>query len=349
MAKPLLFVTGFFGAGKTTLLRSLLGELRERGKLADVILNDFSNADFEAASLGERASMVAPLAAGCACCESLGEMVDLCRVATRGNGDLLLVELNGAADPLTLFEAFALLDEELPFFPRLQVTVVDARHWGKRGNWNLLESRQLETAGFWMLTHRDVVEENRLAKVRESCREMVVPTSVSISLPELVEVLLAALEGTDPGVPGIDAARKEVSPESDAIHALAHQFSSLEIPLPARVKRHAVEQMLRDLPSTVVRAKVLVKLVERPGSRWLFQRSGQEPLPEPFPVPNSETFSSSLVCVGVGMKLDQVQQPVRDAFGDAVDILWLRRSQDPASIALASDSLLQEAPEKGGL
>ena len=50
-AKPFLLITGFLGAGKTTLLKRLLHELNPRNIQADVILNDFSNADIDVASL----------------------------------------------------------------------------------------------------------------------------------------------------------------------------------------------------------------------------------------------------------------------------------------------------------
>ncbi|MEM9017829.1 MAG: GTP-binding protein, partial [Verrucomicrobiota bacterium] len=49
MAKPLLFITGFLGAGKTTFLRALLEELHGLNLTADVILNDYENADIDAA------------------------------------------------------------------------------------------------------------------------------------------------------------------------------------------------------------------------------------------------------------------------------------------------------------
>ena len=101
--KPFLLITGFLGAGKTTLLRNLLHELGARNVKADVILNDFSNADIDVATLNPSLlSSVAPLAAGCACCDSLEELVQLCKTASNAKGDLLLVELNGTADPLVL-------------------------------------------------------------------------------------------------------------------------------------------------------------------------------------------------------------------------------------------------------
>ncbi|MEM7799590.1 MAG: GTP-binding protein, partial [Chloroflexota bacterium] len=77
MAKPLLFITGFLGAGKTTLLRDLLEELRKHGRSADVILNDYENAEIDAATLPEHTASIAPIAASCACCGSLDDLVQL--------------------------------------------------------------------------------------------------------------------------------------------------------------------------------------------------------------------------------------------------------------------------------
>ena len=50
MSKPLLFLTGFLGAGKTTLLRGILTESQKLGRSCDVILNDFENAELDAAT-----------------------------------------------------------------------------------------------------------------------------------------------------------------------------------------------------------------------------------------------------------------------------------------------------------
>ena len=67
MSKPLLFLTGFLGAGKTTLLRGILTESQKLGRSCDVILNDFENAELDAATLPSYAASIAPIAASCAC------------------------------------------------------------------------------------------------------------------------------------------------------------------------------------------------------------------------------------------------------------------------------------------
>jgi G3E family GTPase len=144
--KPLLLVSGFLGAGKTTFLRRMLATLDETEFYADVILNDFANAEIDTATLrGPSATTVSPIAAGCACCESLDELVFLCKSVYRSKANIILLELNGTADPLALLESFALMGDRLPFSPRLQICIIDARHWGKRNEFSLLEQRQLET------------------------------------------------------------------------------------------------------------------------------------------------------------------------------------------------------------
>jgi len=72
-----------------------------------VILNDITNAQLDAASINtNHASSIVPLSASCACCESLEELMALCKTASSGKGDLLVLELNGTADPLAIIENF---------------------------------------------------------------------------------------------------------------------------------------------------------------------------------------------------------------------------------------------------
>lgn len=59
--------------------------------------------------------------------------------------------------------------------------------------------------------------------------------------------------------------------------------------------------LLESLPPVVVRAKALVRLRDRPGSRWLFGRSTDDPVGEPYEVGGLAKAPSSLVCIGPGL------------------------------------------------
>ena len=316
MKKPLLFITGFLGAGKTTLLRFLVGELRANGYRCDVILNDFANAEMEAAMFRETVATIAPVAASCACCESLDELVSLGKAAIRGRGDVLLVELNGTADPWPILESFAVVEGLQDFHPRFQVNVVDARYWGQRGAWNALERRQQETAGWWILNH-EKGESGRGALVAEQ-----VGASGSHARQteeaQLARMLNQLLEGSFEGEVSDPRAELDLpSKEQDPVHQLSHAITSCKMTLPIRVRQRNMEALFASLPASVMRAKAVVKLVEKPGSFWLFQRVGQSSLSPIAPVPNAGgELEPSLVCVGAALDPEGLNDLVRQQFGE---------------------------------
>lgn len=317
MSKPLIFLTGFLGAGKTTLLRSLLLQLRAHGRSADVILNDFANAELDAATLSEGVASLSPIAASCACCESLDELMELCIAASRSCGDAVLIELNGTADPLALLEAFTLLERQIPFHPRLQVGLVDARHWDARGEFGPLEQRQLETASHWILSHREApgIDQARLDAVDESVHR-VNPHATRLLPRQLAAALIAEIDR--PTTPDrTESTDHDHDHRHDHAHRLSHQFTGCQIRLSGRLSRQRVTAFLEALPDSVVRAKALVKLTNPPGSRWLFERTGRHPIPEPLEVTEFPNVSAAVVCIGPRLDPGALRELATRHFGAA--------------------------------
>ena len=326
-AKPLLIISGFLGAGKTTLLRRMLAAFEGHGIRADIILNDFADASLDTATLNTRsAATVSPLSAGCACCESLEELVSLCTAAEDGDGDLLLIELNGTADPVALHESFTLIQDRLPFFPRLQVCVVDARNWGQRGEFSPLERRQIETAGFWLPSHVEEVSPDQLQRLRNNLKQSA-PYAVEATSTDLVRRLVAAnsLEARTGALPSNALRPGNLSQErpsedarsarNDPLHTLSHTFAGCQIRLPQKVRTVSINRVLQKLPNWVLRAKALVKLLEEPGCRWLFERVGSDLIPQPLPVHGITRAGSSLVCIGPQLNTQELHEIVAAEFG----------------------------------
>jgi len=311
MTKPLLFTTGFLGAGKTTLLRALLEELKKRGRSADVILNDFENAEIDASTLPEYTASIAPIAASCACCGSLDELVELCLAARKSEGDVLLIELNGTADPVPLLETFTLLEEKMPFLPRWQVGVVDARHWGQRGAFTALEVRQLETATHWMPTHTKNLSETAVRDLEESIGK-INPYGLQVDAEQLA-IEIARIPETSATVDGAAAEHTSCDPamlETPA-HRISHRFTGVQTKLPGRFRKEEMIRLLEVLPENVVRAKALVELEEPFGSRWLFEKTGRHPVGEPLPIHDLNRVKPSLVCIGPSLDPDEIRGLVR--------------------------------------
>ncbi len=310
MAKPLLFITGFLGAGKTTLLRALLDELGKLDRTADVILNDFENAEIDASTLHERAASIHPIAASCACCDSLDDLVQLCLTAQKSEGDVLLVELNGTADPLPLLETFTLLEDKLPFLPRWQVGVVDARHWGLRDEFAPLEGRQMETATQWVVTHTEKLANVEIDAVCESVGR-INPYARKVDASQLAGDLVRERNGFENArsiTTGGDPALGGVGRRG---HTLSHHLTGYQIPMPGRYRRDQIIKLLEALPDDVVRAKALVELKGSPGSRWLFQRTGRYPVESPLEVDGLLRAPASLVCIGPCLAAEELRAVVR--------------------------------------
>ena len=316
--RPMVLLSGFLGTGKTTLLRDLLGHLATHRLSADVILNDYENADLDAETLHEKAATIAPLSSSCACCSGLDDLVDLALTAQSTRSDVLLVELNGTADPVPLLESFTLLERKLKFRPRWQVAVIDTRHFGHRGYYDELEIQQLQTASHYVLSHTDSVSKARREEVQTQIRHFN-PFASRTTARRLSANLSTAVANSGP----IIMPHQRDAPASRSHrhgHHLSHSFTGCQILLPNRVSSRQVTHWLTSLPESVIRAKALVTLVEQPGCRQLFERVGLDFLPEPLEVPISGKVPPSAICIGPQLDPDELLILAKEHFGPTVSI-----------------------------
>ena len=85
--------------------------------------------------------------------------------------------------------------------------------------------------------------------------------------------------------------------------------------LPPNVRRSAIERILKKLPNEVLRAKALVKIIEAPGAKWLFERANNEINSSLITVSDTTHLSSSLLCVGLELNTSDIKEIVSDEFG----------------------------------
>jgi G3E family GTPase len=293
----MVMLTGFLGAGKTTFLRELLEHLPSQHLTADVILNDYENAEIDAETIQGKAESIAPLSASCACCGGFDDLIQLCLAAQKTRSDVLLMELNGTADPVPLLEIFTLLESKLQFRPRWQIAIIDASQFGQRGDYNELELEQLQTASHFVLTHTDRVSESRRDEVLAQIRHFN-PHASRTTAARISTHLASTIAEATPAI-----FRSESNPAQRPhihthAHHLSHSFTGCKILLPARVRTSEITHFLRALPQTVIRAKALVSTPEKPDCRQLFERVGLDFLPDPLEVPISSKVPPSAICIG---------------------------------------------------
>lgn len=306
--RPMVLLSGFLGAGKTTFLRRCLKALTEDHLVADVILNDRENPEIDCETLRDHAASVSALAGSCVCCEGLDELAGLVIEASKTRHDVLFVELNGTADPIPLLESFTLLESRFLMRPRWQVCVVDARHFGNRRAFAELEELQLETASHFVISHEEGVSEARHEELRARV-QAINPRASETNAEALSQQLAQALAQNRPltvgrtGIPQRESKWSLPAPRSlSTRHHLAHEFTGCQILLPEPLQSANLCSWLADLPESVIRAKALVRTVDQPDARYLFERVGRSLSPNPLRVAISERVPASAIMIGADLE-----------------------------------------------
>lgn len=268
---PLVLMAGFLGAGKTRFLTEVVPMFAAGGVRTRIVLNDFQNARIDAARLGALEALVTPLNGECVCCGSLRELLQTLYDVPPDAGSIMLIEANGATETDELLGHLT-TDRKLSHFTLpLQLTVVDAARWQKRWWHNALERAQVSTATHVYLNWTHKLPAHRLLAVQQSLREVntrAALVDVPAYVQQMVELVAAVRADATRGGRVAGAAARTAYDRSSH----THPFGSASLPLPHSVSRRAFEAFVRDLPSSVVRAKGLVRFAEDPGPMYVWHR-----------------------------------------------------------------------------
>lgn len=244
--EPIIVIVGFLGAGKTTLLQRLLQGYLQQKWQPFVVLNDYQNAQLDAQRLFEflERSQVQALSGSCICCTGIAELrKQLNDIPQRAKG-VTLVEANGTTDACSLMEFMGVGLQE-HFHPPVQIAVVDARNWQRRGPHNELEANQVQAASLIFLNHIEQLETRRLHEVRQSIQELN-STAMIQEWNELDPAATLRLLPSDQLVTEMD-------------HSKAH-WSSCSVDLPNPMSKHHLHQLLDLLPKSILRVKGCTRL-----------------------------------------------------------------------------------------
>ncbi len=309
---PVTVIGGYLGAGKTTLLNALLKEAR--GVRLAVIVNDFGSINVDAALTTNRSGETISLANGCICC-SIGDSLaaTLHDLAARSDGpEHVVIEASGVAE----LDRLARLAKSHPRLVLDSVIVVaDAETVRNRAADKYvgdLVRRQLASADIIVLSKTDLIGAEEQRQVSNwIAAEAPGARILDRSGRDLFTALVLA--GGVARVWSAISARPTAPPEhshEDHARLFATWSFCADRPLDGCALRAAIAA----LPTAVIRAKGIVRLIEAPGRRHVLQLVGRRWSLDPSPSEaergddkqgNGEPSGrSAIVCLGLAGQLD---------------------------------------------
>ena len=150
--QPIITIVGFLGSGKTTLLKKLTTDFINESWTPHIILNDYQNAHMDAQSFLDLIpkEKLTALSGSCICCTGVNELRQAVNEVPPAEKTITLIEANGTTDAATLMEFLGVGLKKF-YAPPVQISVVDARHWQKRGMHNELEANQIQVSSLVIL------------------------------------------------------------------------------------------------------------------------------------------------------------------------------------------------------
>ena len=249
-------LTGFLGSGKTTLLKHVL-EHGLKGKPVALVVNEIGDVGIDGqvvTGLNYVEKMV-ELSSGCICCSIDEYRFDLAiqEIIDTVKPHLIIIESTGLADP----EPLAYRVKSAGLHLDAIITVVDAVNVERFVRETEVAGAQIGAADFLVINKTDLVTPADVARVRKSLTRMN-PRALQL---ESVRGAIDAdvLFATD--VAGHrDRAR---NPRSTSEHLARDAFGSFIYRSGVALDQQRFEQVLESLPSDVIRAKGIVRLVDR--------------------------------------------------------------------------------------
>ena len=174
--------SGFLGAGKTTLIKKLINESYKGEKLV-LIENEFGEIGIDGGFLQDAGIEITEMNSGCICCSLVGDFGEaLKKVLAEYAPDRILIEPSGVGKLSDVIKAVRNIGSDQIVLNAF-TTVVDA---GKckmyMKNFGEFFNDQVEHAGTIIMSHADVVSEDKLVAAVALVREKN-PTAVIVTTP----------------------------------------------------------------------------------------------------------------------------------------------------------------------
>lgn len=309
---PLTLITGFLGAGKTTLLNRLLAD--PGGRRLAVLVNDFGSINIDASLIRSRTEDMISLTNGCACCTVSTDLTrTLIDLAQREDPpDAIVLEASGLADPRGIAQV-ALSNPSL----RLDgvLTLVDTTLYAGL-HADATNSGHPVSADTLVQPPEEVL---RTVDGQIDAADLIVLTKIDEASTVQALATRKALAQRFPGKPQMNAvlgelpsslvlglrSKRDFRQEPLAPWDHSEGFESCALQSSTPLDSALLHKFLESLPSSLLRAKGVLWLVQDPQHRQIFQRVGRRWSIAPEDSWGLEHPASSLVLIAPKGSLDR--------------------------------------------
>ena len=304
---PLTVITGFLGAGKTTYLNALIRQGLPRNSL--IVVNDFGDINIDAELIDYRDDRILRLGNGCICCTLGGTLAEQLAQALRleQRPGALYIEASGVAEPARIAD-IARVSRQMKL--ESVVCLVDAsqisQHAQNRYTGNVWRA-QITTADQLIINRLPADDSAEYAQALAALREL--NPSATQALSDSVRDLSAAKSTA--------LATDRLKPMPPAPPVGESAWCSASLNYSAAIDAALLERLLREYADVVLRAKGILRRLDRNGSQVL-QLSGRSIRWLPA---LRAAASNYLVCIGIkGARFDEL----------TTELMQLERNQKPA-------------------
>jgi cobalamin biosynthesis protein CobW len=248
-------VTGFLGSGKTTLLRHVLTH-GLAGKPVAVIVNEIGDVGIDGKVVTglDYVEKMVELSSGCICCSIDEYRFDLAiqEIVDTVAPHLIVIESTGLADP----EPLAYRVKTAGLALDAVITVVDAVNVERFLDETTVAGAQVAAADFLVINKVDLVPASDVARVGKRLRRL---NDRALQLESVRGAIDAdVLFATDVAR---HRARADAAPATG--HLAADGFESFVYTTREPLDQPSFERVLAGLPRELIRAKGIVRLVDR--------------------------------------------------------------------------------------
>jgi G3E family GTPase len=246
-------LTGFLGSGKTTLLRHVLTH-GLAGQRVAVIMNEIGEVGIDGRVITGLSAVekMVELASGCICCSIDDYRFDLAvqEIIETARPHLIVIESTGLADP----EPLAYRVKSAGLALDAVVAVVDAADLERHLAAAAVVRAQIAAADFLVVNKCDLVDERTLARVERRLARMN-PRAAHL------RSVRGAVDGALLFATGVAAFRERARARAD--HLQADGIGSFVYRSGRPFRQEAFERLLDRLPADILRAKGIVRFVDR--------------------------------------------------------------------------------------